>query len=185
MGADGDAGESSLKYTWAATTLPNGATAPAFSANGTNSAKNTTATLSKAGTYGFTVTITDSGGLSVASSVNVPVAQALATIAVSPAKATVTPPATQQFTATGNDQFGSALATQPSFAWTTTVGTITEGGLFTAQNSPGAPGGIPLVGAGRATITASSGTIHGTSSVTVTNHGPTVAKPASATPKPP
>ena len=185
LGADGDAGESSLTYTWTATTLPSGATAPAFSANGTNSAKNTTATLSKAGTYGFTVTITDSGGLSVASSVSVPVAQTLTTIAVSPAKSTVTPPATQQFTATGNDQFGSALATQPSFTWTTTVGTITEGGLFTPQNSPGrgtvtagAPGGYPLVGAGR-------GTIHGTSSVTVTSHGPTVAKPASATPKPP
>ena len=173
LGADIATGESGLKYTWAATTLPSGATAPTFSANGTNAAKNTTATLSKAGIYGFTATITDSGSLSVTSSVSVPVAQALTTIVVSPVTVTVNPGATQQFTAESCDQFGSALATQPTLAWTTTVGTITAGGLFTAQNTPG-----------RGMVMAGSGTIHGTSSVTVTNQGPTVAKPASATPKP-
>src|SRR5262249_36582275 len=40
LGAD-DTGESGLNYTWAATVFPSGAT-PAFSANGTNAAKNVT-----------------------------------------------------------------------------------------------------------------------------------------------
>ena len=39
--------------------------------------------------------------------------------------------ATQQFTATGNDQFGAALG-QPTFTWSTTAGSIDNGGLFTA-----------------------------------------------------
>ena len=58
-----DGGEANLKYTWAATTLPTGATAPVFAVNGTNAAKNDTATFSHAGTYGFTVTIADTSGL--------------------------------------------------------------------------------------------------------------------------
>ena len=41
--------------------------------NGSNAAKNTTATLNTAGTYVFTVTITDAVGLSVTSSVSVTV----------------------------------------------------------------------------------------------------------------
>ena len=56
-----------------------------FSANGGNTAKNTTATFSQAGTYGFTVTITDPGGLTATSSVSVTVNQTLTAIAVSPA----------------------------------------------------------------------------------------------------
>ncbi len=68
LGAD-DGGESNLTYTWVATGTP---PAPvSFSANGTNAAKNTTATFTKAGNYSFQVTITDAGGLSVTSSVNV------------------------------------------------------------------------------------------------------------------
>ena len=46
-------------YSWAATTVPAGASAPTFSANGTNSANAPTATFSRAGTYTFTVTVTD------------------------------------------------------------------------------------------------------------------------------
>jgi hypothetical protein len=65
------------------------------------------------------------------------------------------------------------LATQPRFAWTTTVGKISEEGVLTAQNSPG-----------KGTVTATSGTLHNASDVTVTNHVPTVAMPASATLKP-
>ena len=76
LGAD-DGGEANLTYTWAATTLPSGAAAPTFSVNGTNAAKQTMATFSKAGTYGFTVTIADAGGLTTTSSVNVVVNQTL------------------------------------------------------------------------------------------------------------
>ena len=68
LGAD-DGGEGNLTYTWATTGTP---PAPVtFSVNGTNAAKNTIATFSKAGTYNFQVTIIDSGGLNVISSVSV------------------------------------------------------------------------------------------------------------------
>ncbi len=163
-------GQSTLTYNWAATTVPSGATAPTFSVNGSNAAADTTATFSAAGTYVFTVTITAPGGLSTTSNVSVTVNQTLTTVAVSPGMASLDATATQQFTATGCDQFGAALTTQPAFAWTTTVGTITSaGGLLTA----------PDVSAS-GTVTATSGTISGNGAVTVTEHAPTVSAPAAA-----
>ena len=156
LGAD-DGGEANLTYTWAATTLPSGAAAPTFSANGTNAAKQTVATFSNAGTYGFTVTIADAGGLTTTSSVNVVVNQSLTSIAVSPASVTVNVGGTQQFTATAKDQFGNAIATQPSFTWTATAGTITTGGLFTAP-----------ITTGSVTVTATSGSCHSSANVNVT-----------------
>jgi RHS repeat-associated protein len=71
LGADFAWGAGNLTYTWAATSLPAGASAPSFSVNGSNAAQNTTATFSAWGTYGFTVTITDPSGLTATSSVNV------------------------------------------------------------------------------------------------------------------
>ena len=66
--------------------MPSGAAAPTFSVNGSNAAQNTTATFSAAGAYVFTVTITDPGGMSVTSSVNVTVNQTLTSITVAPAR---------------------------------------------------------------------------------------------------
>ncbi|MEI6175759.1 MAG: DUF1566 domain-containing protein [Verrucomicrobiota bacterium] len=162
LGADVDTAESTLTYTWAATTLPSGATAPAFSANGSNAAKSTTATFSKAGTYGFTVTIADPGGLTVTSTVNVTVNQTLITIAVSPATTTLAVAATQQFSAVASDQFGSALATPPTFTWATTVtgGTIGASGLFTAPAT-----------ATNGNVTATSGAVSGSAAVTCVQAG--------------
>jgi multidrug efflux system membrane fusion protein len=174
LGADADGGESSLTYTWSASTVPEGAAAPVFSINGSNAAKNTLAALSKAGTYGFTVTIANTGSLSVTSSVSVAVAQTLTSIAVSPATATVNPGATQQFTATGLDQFNTPLAAQPRFVWSATAGKITEAGLFTAQDAPGS---------GKVTAGARApgrGALEGASTVTVSRL-PTVVIQAKAT----
>ena len=67
----GDTGQASLTYTWSATSIPPGASAPLFSTNGTNAAKNSTATFSRAGTYTFQVTIADSGNTIVTSTVTV------------------------------------------------------------------------------------------------------------------
>ena len=106
LGAD-DAGESNLSYTWATTGTPPAAVS--FSANGSNAAKNTTATFTKAGNYTFQVTITDDGGLSTTSSVTVTVNQTLTSITVTPATPTLASHATQQFTASGIDQFGNAM----------------------------------------------------------------------------
>jgi hypothetical protein len=83
----------------------------------------------------------------------------LNTISVSPASASVVTNSTRQFTATGKDQFGNNLVPQPSFTWTVSGGgTINSSGLFTAGSTAGGP----------YTVTASSGSVSGTASVTVT-----------------
>ena len=94
----------------------------------------------------------------------------LTTIAVSPAKASVDCYTTQQFTAVGLDQVGNRLLKQPTFTWKASSGTITSTGLFT-----------PSTRAGSVTITASSGSKRGTTTVTVFDAPPTVATPAAAT----
>jgi hypothetical protein len=157
LGAD-DGGAANLTYTWSAS----GPAAVTFSVNGTNAAKNTVATFTKAGSYNLLATITDSGGLSVTSSVTVTVNQTLTRITVAPSSASVTVGSTQTFTSTGYDQFNNAMATQPSYAYTVsgggTIGAST--GLFTATTAGG-----PF------TVTSTSGSIHGTASVTVTASG--------------
>ena len=161
LGAD-DGGESSLIYTWSTTGTP---PAPVtFSANGSNASKNTGATFAAAGSYALQVTVKDQGNLTVTGSVNVTVNQTLTAIAVAPSTATVATSATQQFTATARDQFGANLTAQPTFTWTVSAGgTISTTGLFTA-----AAAGGPY------TVTAKSGTVSGTASVTVTSTATTV-----------
>jgi hypothetical protein len=174
LGAD-DAGEANLIYTWATTGTPPAAVT--FSANGTNAAKNVVATFTKAGSYTLQVTIKDQGNLTTTSSVSVTVNATLTSISVAPSSATVSTGATQQFNATGADQFGVALAAQPSFSWAVSGGgSISTSGLFTAGGTAGGP----------FTVTASSGGINGTGSVTVValNAPPTVATPAAASPNP-
>ena len=118
------------------------------------------------------MTITDAGGLTATSSVSVTVNQTLTAIAVSPPAASLNAGGTQQFTATGKDQFGVALAAQPTFTWGTTAGTISAGGLLTA----------PTTSVSSGTVTASSGTVNGTATFAVGNAAPTVATAAAATP---
>jgi aryl-phospho-beta-D-glucosidase BglC (GH1 family) len=155
LGADAS-GEAGLTYTWSAT----GATpAPvSFSANSSNAAKNTSATFTKAGAYSFVVTIANPGGMSVASNVNVTVAQALTSVAVSPGSATVAPGGTQQFIAQGLDQFGSAISPQPSITWSVAsgLGTVSSAGLYTAPSTTGA-----------AAVKAAAGAISGSATVAV------------------
>ena len=156
LGTD-DGGEGSLTYTWATIGTPPAAVT--FSANGTNAAKTTTATFSKAGSYNLQVTVADQPGLSTTSSVAVTVDQTLTSILVAPASTTVDVQQTQQFVATARDQFATPLATQPAFAWSVSGGgTIDASGLFTAMAS----GGGPYV------VTASSGGLSGTAMVSVT-----------------
>ncbi len=174
LGADTTGGETALTYTWATTGTPPAAVT--FSANGTNAAKSSTATFTKAGSYTLQATIRDAGNLTVTSSVAVTVNATLTTVVVSPASATVMTAATQTFTATGRDQFATALVPQPTFTWTTSGGgTISTAGVFTA----GATAGGPF------TITAASGGKSGTAAVAVTsNTAPTVATAAAASPNP-
>ncbi|HYV38992.1 MAG TPA: PKD domain-containing protein [Gemmataceae bacterium] len=69
LGAD-DGGAANLTYTWTVS----GPAAVTFSANGTNAARNTTASFTQSGTYYITVTIRDAAGLSVATGAIVTVA---------------------------------------------------------------------------------------------------------------
>ncbi|MBX7098444.1 MAG: DUF2271 domain-containing protein [Myxococcaceae bacterium] len=168
LGAD-DSGEAALTYAWAKTSGPGNV---AFSPNGTNAAKNTTATFSAAGSYALTVTLTDAAGLKVTSAVNVTVTASVASVAVSPATTGVATNGTVTFSAQAKDQFGAALASQPTFTWTTSGGgTISAAGVFTAQGTAGGP----------FTITATGGGKSGTASLTVaTGAPPTIATAAAA-----
>jgi len=156
LGAD-SAGEGTLTYSWGTTGTPPAGVS--FSANGTNAAKNTTATFSRAGVYTFQVTIRDAGGLSVTSSVSVTVNQTLTSIAVTPASVSLSNGGTQQFSATGRDQFGVNLATAPAFAWSLAsgIGSVSSAGLYTA----------PATGSGAASVRVTSGTVSATAAVTV------------------
>ncbi len=169
---DDDHGESNLAYTWAVSAKPAGAPDPVFAVNGTNAAKATGATFSAAGAYTFTVTITDSGGLSTTSSVNVTVNQTFSSVSVAPTTVSLSAGQTAQFIATARDQFGNALAAQPTFTWTVSGGgSISAGGLFTAPTT-----------SGTSTIRAASGSLSATASAITTNTAPTVANSASASP---
>ena len=150
LGAD-QAGESNLNYTWSTTGTP--LASVSFSANGSNAAKSTIATFSKAGTYSFVVTITNSLGYSVYSSVDVTVNQTLTgtDATISPASTIVAPGSSVQFNVYGMDQFGDPMGTpQNGVTWSvfSGVGTISSSGLYTA----------PVGGSGTATVRAVTST---------------------------
>ena len=98
LGAD-DGGEANLTYTWAVSGTTPGPVA--FSANGTNAAKNVVATFSMPGSYNLAVSVMDSGGLTVSDTVTVNVQQSFSLWQQS------------QFTATelSNQAFSGPLAT--------------------------------------------------------------------------
>jgi hypothetical protein len=162
LGADTEDAESALKYTWSVTS-PAGATKPTFSSNGSNSAKSTTVTLSDAGTYVFTATITDSSGLSVTtSSVTVTVGQVLTGLSVSPSKVTMVLGATQKFTASGVDQFGDVMTlTSSGVTWTATRGSFSGGNAGTSVTY------VAPSAAGTATVTATYGSLSVAASMTI------------------
>lgn len=157
VAATDDAGEASLTYTWSY--VGGGFLTPvSFSENGTNAAKATTATLTAAGLYTFTVTVRDAEALATTSSVDVTVEQTATSLVVTPASATVGKFSTQLFAASVLDQFDAPLATQPAVAWSTTGGGgIAADGTFTASSVGG-----PF------TVAATSGPLSGNASVTVT-----------------
>ena len=133
---------------------------PVFSQNGTNASKNTTATFSSAGTYAFTCTVTDIGGASTTSSVNVTVNQTPSVITLAPATASLPSGATVQLTVNATtDQFGSPF-NNSSITWTllSGIGSVSAGGVYTA----------PIGSAGSATVQASAGGVNGTATITVT-----------------
>ena len=78
--------------------------------------------------------------------------------ASTPGSATVQRRSSVQFNAAGYDQFGTVLATQPTFTWTKVsgVGSISSTGLYKAPTK-----------AGTAIIKAAVGSVFSTANVTV------------------
>ena len=127
-------------------------------------------------TTAVTITAAYNGVSQTASLTVTAPAPVLTSIVVSPSSAGLSLNGTQQFTAVGKDQSGTAVSPQPSFTWSVVsggVGTISSTGLYNAGPT-----------AGTATVKAVSGTVSGTATVTVTNAAPTVATAASASPSP-
>ncbi len=128
-----------------------------------SSSNETVGTINSGGLFSAvspsSTTITATSGLiSGTASVTVTVpAPVLTSIEVSPSTASVETGQTQQFTATGYDQYDEVMESI-TFTWSSSneaVGTITQEGLFSANSS------------GLATVTAASGSVSGTASVTV------------------
>jgi hypothetical protein len=167
LGAD-DGGEAALTYTWSVT----GPAAGTIGSNGSNAAKNTTATFTAAGTYLFTVTARDAGGRTALSSVKVTVNQTLTTVQVAPASVAVATNSNRQFIATAYDQFGTAMSAQPAFTWSVISGdgTVNQTGVYTPPAAPGT-----------ATVRATTGALSATASITVSGPGPAAPASLSAT----
>lgn len=111
-----------------------------------------TVTYNKAGDYQLKVT---SGKLSTAFSVSV--VPTLTKISVTPGVESTQAGARQQFTARGLDQFQNPLVRQPKFVWTSTAGTVTTSGLWSAPTQ-----------STTAKVQATSGTVSAAMSIRVT-----------------
>jgi hypothetical protein len=131
-------------FTWAASGDGTVSTAGLFTADSTTGSATVTAL---------------SGGVKGTASVTVTATPVLKTITVSPATASVTTGGQQQYTATGYDQYGATISPQQGFTWTVSGGGTMSGGLFTAGSTASGP----------FTVTAASGSVNGTASVTVTS----------------
>ncbi len=159
----------SYVYAWTVTGAPNSAATPTFS---NSSVANPTVTFKQAGTYQFTVNVTDksTAGLSGSASVTVTVVQTLSGIAVSPSNATVAEGATQTFTAIGLDQFGNSMgsAALPTtgYTWTATLGSFPSG-----SNSATAVYTAPKT-AGSDKVTVTHGTYSASTGVTIAAPSP-------------
>ena len=67
---------------------------------------------------------------------DVTIGQTVSFVSVSPSSATLSPGATQQFTATAYDQFNQPMQTTPTFTWAAASGAgIDQTGLYTAINT--------------------------------------------------
>jgi hypothetical protein len=97
-------------------------------------------------------------GLSTPSDVTATVDQSLSNIQFSFGSPTIAEGTTEQFAATGLDQFGNAMTPQPSFNWSADGGSINASGLYTA----------PTTGDGTTcTVSASSGGVTSTANVLI------------------
>ena len=128
------AGDDMLSYKWSVTG-GNGATVT-FDDNDDNEASNTFATLSAAGDYTFTVTVTNQFGQQVVSqSQEVTANQKATSVSITSSSLSVPVYGTTQLDATELDQFGKPMQSQPPFAWgagASYSANVSSSGLFTS-----------------------------------------------------
>jgi hypothetical protein len=134
--ATDDGGEPALTYSWAMSAGPGSVS---FAPNATNAAKDSVATFTASGSYDLLVTVSDADGNTSTSAVTVVVEATPTAIDVQPAVLNLQVGQQQAFTATVSDQFGLALASQPTVSWTATGGTVDATGLYTAGLTAGGP----------------------------------------------
>ena len=102
-----------LTYTWSATAVPAGASPPRFgAANGTSNAAQLVATCTQIGSYGFTVTIANQNGESLASSTS----------------ATAASPAPNSVSVTVQSQ--TLVTSSPDYAWYPQLNRMANGNLL-------------------------------------------------------
>ncbi len=132
----------------------------------------TNVTFYQAGTYTLEVNVGDGAGeyeVYASSSVVVTVGQALTSISVTPGITALASGASETLKATGLDQFGRPMLTQPAFTWSALEGTITPAGLYTSNGTID-------------TVTVAAGSTSDDTVVYETAMVPTVASPAAANP---
>jgi len=147
----------SLLSSSTALSVPSSVTVPANSTLATFTATAGTVTTTQ------TVTVTATlGGVSTTTTVNVSAA-ALLSLAVTPGNASIALGAKQQYTATGTYTDGSTQNLTGSVSWSSSAA-----GVATISDTAGSQGLASSVGAGSTTITAASGTVTGSTILTVT-----------------
>jgi hypothetical protein len=127
-------GTAGLTYTWVATHSPSGAKPVKFSANGTHAASSIIAEFSKDGTYILQCTVKDEAGNTAIVDTTATVSQKAHTISLSPVGAKIDKRKHEQYTTTVLDQFGHAMRTPQTIAYSVPGGggTIGSTGLFLA-----------------------------------------------------
>lgn len=124
-----------------------------------------TGSVTAVGAGSATITASSAGVSGTAAIVVTTPTPVVASVTISPATASLLTGGTQQLTATAKDASGAVITGQ-TFTWTssaTSVATVSSTGSVTA------------VGAGAATITASTGSVNGTAAIGVTTPPPVVA----------
>jgi len=127
------AGEATLTYVWSAS----GPAPVVFTPNGTNAAKNSTATFTAPGHYTFTVTFTDAHGFTASRQVSTDVVRTYASFAVQPTTLTLTSGENAPINVSGTDQFGNPFMTAVTWSQASgpTGGAATFGNLYAATTT--------------------------------------------------
>lgn len=123
----------------------------AFGGAGTARTVTLTPASGQSGSTTVTLTVTDGGGKSATTTFTLTVtAPPVATSAtLSPPGALINAGTSVQFSATLRDQYGNAMASQPSWVWAVDGGgTVSTTGAFTAGSTPGGPFAITATGGG-------------------------------------